>query len=108
MRFAGKVAIVTGAASGIGLATAQRLGGEGARVVLAYIRGPLLDRAVMETRRAGAPEAFGRMCDVSREQQVYSAIAVTLERFGRLDVIINSAGVVHERQLDQIEEKDWS
>ena len=65
MRFRDKVAIVTGAASGIGLATARRLGSEGARVVIADLKGDAAERSAASLREAGAPDALGVACDVS-------------------------------------------
>ena len=64
MRFREKVAIVTGAAGGIGLATARRLGSEGARVVIADLKGDAAERSAGEVRQAGAPDALGMACDV--------------------------------------------
>lgn len=60
MRFENKVAIVTGAASGIGLATALRLGSEGARIVIADLDEAECDRAAAQVKAAGAPDAWGQ------------------------------------------------
>jgi NAD(P)-dependent dehydrogenase (short-subunit alcohol dehydrogenase family) len=91
-RFEGKVAIVTGAASGIGLATARRLGAEGARIVMADLREEAAVAATQEVKAAGAPEALGIGCDVSNEVSVVACVDRTLQAFGRLDVIVNNAG----------------
>ena len=59
MRFRDKVAVITGAASGIGLATAKRFGSEGARVVIADLKGDAAEKSAGEVRQAGAPDALG-------------------------------------------------
>jgi NAD(P)-dependent dehydrogenase (short-subunit alcohol dehydrogenase family) len=94
MRFADKVAIVTGAASGIGLATAKRLGSEGARVVIADLDQQKGDAAAVETISAGAPDALATVCDVADEASVKGTVAATLKKFGKLDVVVNNAGLM--------------
>jgi NAD(P)-dependent dehydrogenase (short-subunit alcohol dehydrogenase family) len=92
MRLAAKVAIVTGAASGIGRATAMLFAREGARVVLADVdeeRG----REVAETIRATGSEATFVRTDVSREADVAAMVATAGQTYGRLDTIFNNAGI---------------
>src|SRR4051794_19141222 len=98
-RFGGRVAVVTGAASGIGLATAKRLGSEGARVVVADLDGPKAEEAARAVRGAGAPEAWAGVCDVSREGDVAATVAGAIDRFGRLDVVVNNAGLMVSKPL---------
>lgn len=92
MRFEGKVAIVTGGASGIGLSTALRLGREGARVVVADLREGAAAQAADQVKAAGAPSAIGIGCDVSKEPSVIACVDRVLDHFGRWDVIVNNAG----------------
>ena len=107
MRFAGKVAIVTGAASGIGLATAQRLGREGARVVVADIHADAAEAAAQAVRAAGAPDAAAAACDVSKQADAVAAVSLALQRWGRLDVVVNNAGKMIFKPLEEHSEADF-
>src|SRR5712692_7489974 len=86
-----KVALVTGAARGIGLAVAKRFLAEGWRVALLDIEGELLWKSVEALAAAG--NTLGLHCDVSDARAVASAIAEIERRFGRLDALVNNAGV---------------
>ena len=90
--FADKVALVTGAAMGMGFATARAFAEEGARVVLSDISQSALDDAVQTLKQEGH-DATGILCDVSREDQVASLIEQTVATYGRLDAAFNNAGV---------------
>lgn len=107
MRFTDKVAIVTGGASGIGLATAKRLGSEGARVVIADFNEDNAQRAAATVKSAGAPDVLACVCDVSKEEQVEATVQRTLERFGGMNVVVNNAGLMIYRSLEEHEESDW-
>jgi len=107
MRFQDKVAIVTGGASGIGLATAKRLASEGARLVIADLKQENLDKALPEIKAAGAPDVWGSVCDVAAEAQVEATVKGTLEKFGRLDVIVNNAGLMQFKPLEELTGNDW-
>ena len=107
MRFTNRVCIITGAASGIGLATAKRFGHEGARVVIADLDSKKAEAAVAEVVSAGAPDAFGSACDVANEDDVQETVSKTLERFQQIDVIVNNAGLMSFKPLEQLEGDDW-
>ena len=107
MRFTDKVVIVTGAASGIGLATAKRLGSEGARVVIADLNEEKAQAAAATVKAAGASDALASACDVSQEEQVKATVQSTLQKFGRLDVVVNNAGLMIFKPLEEHEESDW-
>jgi NAD(P)-dependent dehydrogenase (short-subunit alcohol dehydrogenase family) len=91
-QFDGKVVIVTGATSGIGRATAVAFGREGAKVVVAGRREEEGASAVKEIEAAGGQSMFVRT-DVAKESDVQALVARTVERFGRLDIAFNNAGV---------------
>lgn len=106
-RFAGRVGLVTGAANGIGLAAAQRLGAEGARMVLVDIDAQALEPACEAVRQAGAPQALALACDVSAEDQVQACVAQAVRQLGRLDVLVNNAGLMTFKPLSQLTGADW-
>jgi len=99
--FAGKVALVTGAGSGIGLATAKAFGEAGASVVLADRREDAV-RAAAEGLSASGGKALAVRCDVTDDTQVASMIDRTVSAFGRLDAAFNNAGVM-QRRVDTAE-----
>ncbi|MBI5289291.1 MAG: SDR family NAD(P)-dependent oxidoreductase [Chloroflexi bacterium] len=90
--FEGKVAVVTGAASGIGRGLAERFAAEGMRVVVADVEQPALDDAARQVASAGA-EVLAVRTDVSKEADVQALAAKTLERFGAVHILCNNAGV---------------
>jgi NAD(P)-dependent dehydrogenase (short-subunit alcohol dehydrogenase family) len=90
--FRGQVALVTGAASGMGLATARAFAHAGAAVTLADVSEAALQRAVDEITSAGG-KAIGVVCDVSDEAQVAAMVQRIVSTFGRLDAAYNNAGI---------------
>jgi NAD(P)-dependent dehydrogenase (short-subunit alcohol dehydrogenase family) len=91
-RLDGKVAVITGAASGIGRGTAIRFAGEGAAVVIADLNAEGGEASVRECKENGGRAVFQRT-DVSAEAEVKAAVARAVKEFGRLDIIFNNAGL---------------
>jgi meso-butanediol dehydrogenase/(S,S)-butanediol dehydrogenase/diacetyl reductase len=106
-RFEGKVAIITGAASGIGLATARRIAADGGRIVLADLSTDKLAEAEKSVAGAGGGNVWASRCDVSNADQVAATVSGALERFGRLDVIVNNAGLMIFKRLEDHTTEDW-
>src|SRR5258706_7864069 len=101
-----KVALVTGAARGIGLAVAKWFLAEGWRVALLDIEGELLWKSVEALRAAS--HALGLHCDVSDAKAVASAVAEIERRFGRLDALVNNAGIAMFAPLLETSDDDWN
>ncbi len=106
LRLEDRVCLITGAGSGIGRATALLFAKEGARVAAADIDGAGAE-AVAEAARALGGEALGLQVDVSRSAQVEDMVARTLDAFGRLDVLVNNAGITLAATAVETEEADW-
>jgi NAD(P)-dependent dehydrogenase (short-subunit alcohol dehydrogenase family) len=102
----GKVAWISGATSGIGEATARLFAQEGAKVAIAGKQSNWSKRTAAELRAAGFA-ALPMACDVSRETQVRASIRETMRCFGRLDIVVNNAGIVHIKLLHQYTEREW-
>ena len=106
MRLKEKVAIITGASGGIGEVTAKRFAAEGAKVVLVDLNKDAVDRSVEEVKNYGE-DIIGLQVDVTNREQVEELMNETLARFGRIDVVINNAGITQDAQLVKMSEEQW-
>ncbi len=106
MRLQGKVAVVTGAARGIGQACAGRFGAEGAKVVLADIIDDEGEAAAEAIREAGGEAAFIH-CDTGDAAQARALIASAVARFGSIDVLVNNAGIATFGDFLEVTEEDF-
>lgn len=107
MQLEGRVAVITGAGTGIGRSTAILLAKEGAAVVVAARTTSDLDSVVQEITGAGG-KALAITTDVSVEEQAEALIAKTLDAFGRVDILVNNAGTNVRAPIDQVKTADWN
>jgi len=106
VRLADKVALVTGAAQGIGLACAQAFARQGASVVIADLNEEAGKGAAARLRTEGLPVSFVA-CNVAKKADVERAVAFAVNEFGRLDVLVANAGIVHAAEFLDLEEADF-
>ncbi|MEB3266568.1 MAG: 3-oxoacyl-[acyl-carrier-protein] reductase [Cyanobacteriota bacterium] len=103
----GQVALVTGASRGIGRAVALELAASGAEVVVNYARSPEAAEAVVAAIEATGGCAWSHQADVSDEDQVEAMVKGVIERGGRLDVLVNNAGITRDGLLMRMKTADW-
>jgi 3-oxoacyl-[acyl-carrier protein] reductase len=101
MRLKNKVSIITGAAQGIGLATALKFAHEGAIVVVCDLRQAGVDEAVAVCRQEGA-QAVGHVVNVTDRASVDTMVAAVRAQFGRIDVLVNNAGITQDARLQKM------
>ncbi len=105
-RFDGRVVLITGAASGIGAATARRFASEGARLALGDVDGDKLSGFAKELEGGGS-DVYHHRVDVADRAQVEAFTEAALERFGRLDVVFNNAGIGGYGRLPDLDPEVW-
>lgn len=103
MDFKDKVVIVTGSARGIGRATLERFAKFGAKVVVSDIDGPTCEKVAGEIGHG----AIGVKANVANAADVTALFATVLEKFGRIDVVVNNAGITRDGLMIRMDEKDW-
>ncbi|MCS7221715.1 MAG: sorbitol-6-phosphate dehydrogenase [Anaerolineae bacterium] len=102
-----RIAIVTGAARGLGEAISRRLAQEGAHVVLTDLNVAGVERAAAAIAAETGRRTLALPCDVTVEEQVEAAVRRTVEEFGRLDIMVANAGIVISGELTEIPVEDW-
>ncbi|MFC2025563.1 SDR family NAD(P)-dependent oxidoreductase [Chloroflexota bacterium] len=106
MKLKDKVSIITGATKGIGLACAEEFAREGSQVVLSGRTESLGEQAAQSIRQEGGDAIFVR-CDMSKKDDIDRLVVKTVEYYGRIDVVVNNAGVNHSAKFFEITEQDW-
>ncbi len=106
MQLAGKAAIVTGAAQGIGAAVARAYAAEGARVAVVDLAADRAEAVAAELRATGA-DAVGIGCDVARHADVDAMVAAAVQRFGQVDILVNNAGITRPAMLHRMTDAQW-
>lgn len=106
-RFADRVVLITGASSGIGRATAERLAAEGATLALSDVNAEGLEETAATCRSLGATVRT-ELCDVSSEESVAAVVSGAVAEFGRLDVLVNVAGILQFKDARSTTLDDWN
>lgn len=102
----GKVAVVTGSDRGIGKGIATVFAKAGANVVVTSVNMDGCNETCREIKKFGV-EALPFRCDVSKEKDMENLVAETVKKFGRLDIFVNNAGVLLQKQLEEVAEEEW-
>ncbi len=103
MEFAGKTVVITGSARGIGRVIAEKFAAQGANVVIS----DLDQNAVDAVAREMGSNAFGVRADVTKQSDIEALFDKVLEKFGRIDVVVNNAGITRDTLMIRMDEKDW-
>ena len=101
------VAIITGGARGIGRAIGEALATDGYRLVLIDLNGAVAEKTAGELRAAGAPDAVAYEADVRSYARAQEVVADTIARFGRVDALVNNAGITSPKLFQDLTEEDW-
>ncbi|MBU4246499.1 MAG: 3-oxoacyl-ACP reductase family protein [Nanoarchaeota archaeon] len=103
----GRVAVITGSSRGIGRAIALEFAKEGAKIIINYIQSKKeAEEVVAEIKKLGS-DALAMECDVSDEKQVNELISTAVKKFGKIDILINNAGIVAPKPFQELMAQDW-
>ena len=103
----GKVAWITGASYGLGLAYAVAFAESGAKIVFNDINQDLVDKGLAEYAKRGI-EVYGAVCDVTNEEQVQKFVADVKEKVGSIDILVNNAGIIKRIPMHEMTLKEWN
>ena len=106
-RFEDKVVLITGAASGIGAATAERLAEEGARLLVCDVQREALEEQAKKLENGGT-EVLAMLCDVSNPAEVEETVKTCIDTYGRIDVLCNIAGILQFKHTHEYSLEDWN
>jgi acetoacetyl-CoA reductase len=105
----GTVVVITGASRGIGRAIAEELGQGGAKVAVNYVHSKgSAEELVAQLHQSGSPESIAIQADVSDPEQATRLIEETVKKFGRIDVLVNNAGINIDRSMKNLTAEDWN
>jgi NAD(P)-dependent dehydrogenase (short-subunit alcohol dehydrogenase family) len=107
MKLKNKVALITGSRRGIGFGIAQEMAKEGAKIVISDIDLKECERACNKLGGKNKTKTFAIKCDVSKKSEVEDMVAQVVKKFGRLDIMVNNAGIVRFSPLNKKTEDDW-
>jgi len=105
--FEGRVVVVTGGAGGIGRATVESFAHEGAHVVIADLDDGGAQKVADTLVKSNAPKSLAIKCDVSNEASVTQTVDAALSNFGRLDAVVNNAGLMVFKPIEELTSDDW-
>ena len=108
MRLKGKIAIVTGAADGIGLAISQAFGREGAQLIMSDIQDQKCSAEAARISTQGPGKGTAAHCDVTQTADVESLVAMATQKFGRVDILVNNAAVAISGTITEMPEDKWA
>lgn len=107
MKLKGQVAIITGAASGIGLTISERFSQEGARVFMADIDMENCNKSAASINNKISNSAYPVKCDISSSEDVYHMVDYAFKKFGKIDILINNAAIAIRGNITNMDESDW-
>ena len=107
MRLENKVALITGSGGGIGFETAKRFVEEGATVIISDLKEDVVNQAIDTLSKETNQKVYGYVLDVSKEASVEDTFSNIKHDIGKLDILINCAGITGDKTTDQLTEEEW-